>query len=64
VTGIPRPDLASVYPEIVDPAAGWRAYIQGAKEFPAVRVYGVVDHGKGVCLATPPFAVPKREPPR
>lgn len=59
ITGLPRPDVHSVFAEVTNPDVGWRAYIQGAADFQAVQVYGVVDAGRSACLITPAFKLPK-----
>ena len=56
--GLPRPDVHNVFKEVSDPRVGWRVYIQGGPALPSVQVYGVVDGGKSVCLATPEFPLP------
>ena len=62
-SGIARPDVPAAYKEISDAHVGWRLYLQGAAASePDVKVYGVVDGGKTVCLATPAFSLPKLKP--
>ncbi len=59
ISGLPRPDVRNVYKEVSNPNVGWRVYLQGTQNFAAVKIYGVVDGGKTVCLVKPAFPVVK-----
>lgn len=62
-SGIARPDVPAVNKDVVDARVGWKVYLQGqAAAQPEVKVYGVVDAGKQVCLVTPAFSLPKPKP--
>ncbi len=50
LTDMARPDIHTVHNEVSDPNVGWRMYVRGGADLPAIRVYGIVDDGKTACL--------------
>lgn len=59
VSDMLRPDVRTVHIEVSNPNVGWRMYVRGKADLPAIRVYGIVDDGKTVCLVKPVPAAPK-----
>ncbi len=61
VSSLLRPDVHTVHTEVSDSHVGWRMYVRGAADVTAIRVYGIVDDGKTVCLVKPvPAALPAK----